>query len=199
VVNIIKGTNTDKHTCVCATCGQGFTRNSSALRHNCRLHSGQAMIVRPYEYIIGRLNGEFLRSDPANYRTNRRKQSNFSIYNQSFQAKNNERTNPKIHADVAVLEPHPTNLINPMNQKRASYDSPKTPQRPINQETPYSSNLYTERESKLNELKVLLYKCFPPEHAAQLFAQNSILAITAENNAYLEFVLDGLRMRSRRV
>ena len=49
----------DKYTWVCSTCSQGLTRKSSAKRHNNNLHSGNAMIVRPFEYIIGRLNGKF--------------------------------------------------------------------------------------------------------------------------------------------
>jgi hypothetical protein len=154
------------------------------------------MIVKPYDYIIGRLKGEFSPDDPANYRSNRRNQFNFSDYNQPFQAKNNERINSRIHiADMVAHELHPPNSINPMKQGKTSYSSSETPQRPVNQEIPYSSNQYTEHELKLNELKVLLYKYFPPQDAAQLFAQNSILSITAENNAYLESVLAGLRMR----
>ena len=65
--------NTDKHTCVCAACGQGFTRKSSGARHIYNLHAGQAVIVKPYEYIIGRLNGEFLPGDPAAYRKDPRR------------------------------------------------------------------------------------------------------------------------------
>jgi hypothetical protein len=189
--------NTDKRTCVCATCGQGFTRKSSAVRHNNILHSGQAMIVKPYDYIIGRLRGEFSPGDPGIYRSNRRNQTNSSVYDQPFQTKNNERTNSRIYADVQAHELHPPNSINPMSQGRALYRSSETPQWPVNQETPYTSNQLAEHELKLNELKVLLYKNFPPQIAAQLFAQNSSLSITAENDAYLESVLVGLRMRSR--
>jgi hypothetical protein len=58
-----------RHTWVCSLCGQGLTRKSSANRHNNNLHSGQAAIVRPYEYIIGRLNGNFHSpKDPLTYR-----------------------------------------------------------------------------------------------------------------------------------
>ncbi|MGB7663670.1 MAG: hypothetical protein WBL67_13130 [Nitrososphaeraceae archaeon] len=103
--------NIDKHTCVCATCGQGFTRRSSAVRHNNDLHSGQAMIVKPYDYIIGRLKGEFSPGDPAIYRSNLRNQSNFSVYKQPFQTKNHERTNCRIHADVRAYESHPLTLL----------------------------------------------------------------------------------------
>jgi hypothetical protein len=40
------------------------------------------MLVRPYEYIVGRLNGKFLQSDPSLYRRNKKSQKNglASIY-----------------------------------------------------------------------------------------------------------------------
>jgi hypothetical protein len=49
---------------------------------------------------------------------------------------------------------------------------------------------------KLNELKVLLYRNFPQQLAAPIFAQNSILPNTAKNNAYLESYLNFLRTMS---
>ncbi|MGC1134508.1 MAG: hypothetical protein WA941_16890 [Nitrososphaeraceae archaeon] len=183
--------NTDKHTCVCATCGQGFTRNSSAVRHNNILHSGHAMIVKPYDYIIGRLRGEFSPGNPGIYRSNRRNQTTSSVYNQPIQTKNNERTNSRIHTDVLAHELHTPNFINPMSD-----GSSETPQGPVNQKTPYTSNQLTEHELKLNELKVLLYRNFPPQLAAQIFAQNSSLSNSAENNAYLESYLNFLRTKS---
>jgi hypothetical protein len=188
--------NTDKHTCVCTTCGQGFTRNSSAVRHNNILHSGHAMIVKPYDYIIGRLRDEFSPGDPGIYRSNRRNQTTSSVYNQPIQTKNNERTNSRIHADVLGHELHSPNSINPMSYGRALYRSSETPQWSVNQKTPYTSNKLTEHELKLNELKVLLYRNFPPQFAAQTFAQNSRLSDTAENNAYLESLLNSLRPMS---
>jgi hypothetical protein len=45
---------------VCATCGQDFTRRCSANRHNNHFHFGNGIIVRVLEYIIGRINGQFL-------------------------------------------------------------------------------------------------------------------------------------------
>jgi hypothetical protein len=68
----------DKHSWVCSICGQGLTRKSTAVRHNNNLHSGGAVLVRPYEYIIGRLNGKFLQDDPSSYRHNKRSQKNMS-------------------------------------------------------------------------------------------------------------------------
>ena len=70
----------DKYTWVCSTCSQGLTRKSSANRHNNNLHSGSAMIVRPVEYIIGRLNGKFLPTkDPLFFR--RKNKNSKSIQN----------------------------------------------------------------------------------------------------------------------
>jgi hypothetical protein len=93
----------NKHTCVCATCGQGFTRKSSAARHNYNLHSGQAIIVKPYDYIVGRLNGEFSPGDPAAYRRDRRGLTNPFV--------NNVRPNAGIHTDMHTLRPSPSNTI----------------------------------------------------------------------------------------
>jgi hypothetical protein len=45
---------------VCATCGQDFTRRCSANRHNNHFHFGNGIIIRTLEYIIGRINGQFL-------------------------------------------------------------------------------------------------------------------------------------------
>ena len=54
-----------------------FTRKSSAKRHNDNLHLSGAMIVRPIEYIIGRLNGKFpVPHDPLSYRRNKKSQMN---------------------------------------------------------------------------------------------------------------------------
>jgi hypothetical protein len=51
-------------------CGQGFTRKHSGSRHNSNLHSGTAKLVRPFDYVIGRLNGEIAPPihDPLLYR-----------------------------------------------------------------------------------------------------------------------------------
>ena len=109
--------NTDKHTCVCTMCGQGFTRNSSAVRHNSVLHSGHAMIVKPYDYIIGRLKGEFSSGDPALYRRDRGKLANSLVNNYHFQTKNNVRTNFGTHADAYTHELHPSNPVDPMGSQ----------------------------------------------------------------------------------
>src|SRR5919199_661935 len=51
---------------ICATCGGDFTRATSANRHNDSLHNGNGITVPYLEYIIGRLNGQFLAPDYKN-------------------------------------------------------------------------------------------------------------------------------------
>ena len=65
-----------QHKWVCTICGDGFTRRTSANRHNGNLHAGNGMIVRPIEYIIGRQNGRFAQpADPLSYRMNKNKKT----------------------------------------------------------------------------------------------------------------------------
>jgi hypothetical protein len=181
--------NTDKHTCVCATCGQGFTRKSSAARHNYNLHSGQVIIVKPYDYIVGRLNGEFSQGDPAAYRRDRRGLTNPFV--------NNVRPNTGIHTDMHTLRPSPSNTMYPVGfQGRSMY--PGNPHRPTNQNqnVHYFSNRVAERNSKLKELERLLYQNYSPQAAAQQLDRISYLVNERNDDAYLEPFLDSLRLRS---
>jgi hypothetical protein len=57
-----------KHTWICAICGQGFTRKTTGVRHSKNLHAGNPILVRPYEYIVGRLRGTYKQSDPLFFR-----------------------------------------------------------------------------------------------------------------------------------
>lgn len=56
---------------VCATCSQGFTRKSSANRHNLNIHSRKGHIVRFLDYIVGRIDGLYATADPLSFRKNR--------------------------------------------------------------------------------------------------------------------------------
>lgn len=190
------GMNTDKHTRVCATCGQGFTRNSSAVRHNYNLHSGQAMIVRPYDYIIGRLRGEFSPSDPAMYKSYRKNRANSSVFNYPFQTKNNERTNSEVYADTRTLESHTPNFMyTPYSHERVLNPTSRIANRPISQKLPYDSSRLLEQKLKLEELRFILFKNYAPLVAGELLANITYLAKIKNDNNFLDFSLNFQRMK----
>ncbi|MGH9963392.1 MAG: hypothetical protein ACRD5E_01000, partial [Nitrososphaeraceae archaeon] len=62
--------NCNISTHVCATCSQGFTRKYGATRHNLNIHGGTGKIVRFFEYIVGRVEGKYVASDPLLFRKN---------------------------------------------------------------------------------------------------------------------------------
>ena len=66
---------------ICTICSQDFTRKGSGRRHNTNLHSGTATIVRFIDYIIGRISGTYLPSDPLLYRKKKKKHINISSTN----------------------------------------------------------------------------------------------------------------------
>ena len=51
----------------------GTTRKARGRKHNINLHSGTATIVRSIDYIIGRISGHYLPSDPLLYRNKKKK------------------------------------------------------------------------------------------------------------------------------
>jgi hypothetical protein len=57
-------------TYVCATCSQSFTRKSSAKRHNGKIHFGMGIIVPFFDYIVGRVEGKYVASNPLLFRKN---------------------------------------------------------------------------------------------------------------------------------
>jgi hypothetical protein len=67
-------------TYVCSTCSQCFTRKESGKRHNNNLHSGTAKIVRFIDYIIGRISGHYLPSDPLSYRNKNNNKKKHKIF-----------------------------------------------------------------------------------------------------------------------
>lgn len=43
----------------CPTCGEDFTRKSSAMRHSSKLHNGRVFPIRYIDYLTGRLSGQY--------------------------------------------------------------------------------------------------------------------------------------------
>ena len=105
---------TGKDTWACTICGDGFTRRSTANRHNRNLHVGNGMIVRPYEYIIGRQNGRFPEpTDPLLFRKNNKKTQNSNTNNAVYPVYshgiyNNNRNSEKNYNNYNKYVIHPS-------------------------------------------------------------------------------------------
>jgi len=176
----------DKHTWVCSVCGQGLTRKSTANRHNNNLHFGEAMIVRPYEYIIGRLNGTFLQSDPSLFRDNKstgQKNISGSIYHDYG---NNTRTpigavgilGEIVHERAyGNVTPQLTKSDDVKNTFYSQSD-PHLQQRShklVDDKAPDTVGKSLERMQKFIEFKILVEKHCPPQDAKQLIITAGML------------------------
>ena len=111
----------DKHTWICSICGQGLTRKSAANRHNNNLHSGVVLVVRPYEYIIGRLNGIFSQSDPSLFRRKKNVVSD-SIYQQPTKSNDIKLS---VYAQSGPAPLHIQSSHKPLDDVRAHDDNLK--------------------------------------------------------------------------
>jgi hypothetical protein len=158
----------DKHSWVCSICGQGLTRKSTAVRHNNNLHSGGAMLVRPYEYIIGRLNGKFLQNDPSSYRHNKRSQKNMSdsIYHHHG---DNNRTGFGAVPGSIVHEPEYENVRQQptkSNDVKSTFCAQSDPAlQPSHKPAHVKASDTVE---KLSERMLKLYLHYPPQNAKQI-------------------------------
>jgi hypothetical protein len=188
--------NSDKHTRVCSTCGQGFTRNSSAIRHNNSLHSGHATILGPYDYIIGRLRGEFLPADPALYRLDHKNLRKSLGPGYQYRIDHNDNPFFDIHLDSSEQLWSPPDMLQPAErQSRPLYHRFGKPTSQLDQESFIGSYGSLERKSKLEELRVLLYKNYPPLVADRILAQNTYVVYQSNDDAFLESSLMFLRAR----
>ncbi len=147
-------------TWMCSLCGQGFTRRTSARRHNNHLHSAQSVIMRPTEYLVGRLQGRLPSpQDPLNYRRPgphllRDKPSRVAHdnYEKPYQPPNDDYSRS--------LNP---NYYDPSSRFEPGY--------PKNSRSPASDELSIG--IKMKELAVLLHKHFPSDQASSyLFLTN---------------------------
>ena len=144
-----------KRNWVCTICGQDFTRRSSGNGHNSNLHGGMANLVRPFDYITGRLNGQISSPahDPWAYRRYGRKDNTHNRLdnhglqiNRSFIKHNDVHWNHSRHAVI-----HQGNL--PKQEQRQHYQGTNDyiHSMPV---APKPSS----RISKFEELKTLLSK-----------------------------------------
>jgi hypothetical protein len=187
--------STGRQTCVCAACGQGFTRKSSANRHNNSLHFGHAMIVKPYDYIIGRIKGEFLPGNPSIYRRNQRNQTKSSNNFHLPQANNRDKPNFTINAAVRQGVSRPPNFNSMGSQEKTLNRSSAI--RPDNNNQPsLASSRDEEHDLKLEELRTLFHRNYSPWVAHKIWSRTVYLAQI--DSIHLDFMLDSQRMIAQR-
>jgi hypothetical protein len=173
----------DKHTWVCSICGQGLTRKSTAVRHNNNLHSRAAMLVRPYEYIVGRLNGKFLQSDPSLYRQNKRSQKNMSDSIYHHEADNNRTRFGAVQDNIVHehgygnVRQQPTKSNDVKRTFYAQSDPPLQPSyKPADVKAYDTVEKLSDRMLKLKELEILVNKHYSPQDAKQIIIMAHIQA-----------------------
>jgi hypothetical protein len=195
----------------CSICGQGTTRKGSAIRHNDNLHSGSAMIVRPVEYIIGRLDGRFAPpNDPLSYRHNNKKRKqkddnnlissvrSHENYNNDDHFARNDNINKTFvagmkrepvrrdHQDSPFLEniPMKNNNADRMESLRETLDQ--------NRLSSNSPKLVVIK-SKLEEFAILLNRHYGPQMASEFLARITDQLNNANGGDFLDEQLTWLR------
>jgi hypothetical protein len=192
MTNNLDRLNFGKHCWVCSMCGQGLTRRSTAIRHNNNLHSGGAMIVRPFDYIIGRLKGDFFPNDPSFYRRHKKNQMNGS--NPSYYHNNDNRNTNKARFGGVRDKPGYGNEI---KQRPIEFNTAKTIHDhqsvdPL-QTTYIAVQNRPETMLKISEIEILAKKYYSPQDASWILSRVAYLAIEGKSNDYLSKCLDYLR------
>jgi hypothetical protein len=170
-------------TWMCSLCGQGFTRRTSARRHNDHLHSAQSIIMRPIEYLVGRVQGQLPSpQDPLNYRR---------------PGPHHLRNEPSMIAHDKYRKPNPpsndnfSKSLNPNDYNSSSRFEPKYPK---NSHSSASNQL--SNGIKLQELAVLVHKHLP-SNEARLYLTWTNFNLTAGNVDVLDANLNLFRSLDR--
>jgi hypothetical protein len=159
------------HRWVCTICGDSFTRRSSAIRHNGNLHAGNSMIVRPFEYMIGRQNGTYTKpNDPLSFRKNKNKKTHhnngrgYPVYShETFNNTSNPHQNYNIFNTHRIQKSHPhLDLPFVVGQQKSLIDDRQSGS--LSKQSEKMSNF-----EKLVKLKRLLFKYYTHDMAQALF------------------------------
>jgi hypothetical protein len=177
-----------KHTWVCSICAQGFTRKPSAQRHNNNLRHGEGMIVRPFEYIIGRLQGKYpISTDPSVFVRKKRRQTALS-----YSPINNPTFEPLGHEGAGDSAPKHSSWPSPSDIQSmvGSSESPAVPDPKYlpgssKPPTPFQKNL--QRKWKLDQITMLSNKYFVQEIARETVERATRLYAVGD-----DFMLDGV-------
>jgi hypothetical protein len=207
-------------TWVCATCSEHFTRGYGANRHNNNLHEGKGTVVRLLDYIVGRINGQFLPKDPLEYRRKKGKDNKNLLFVSNHNNSNNNNLGSKVisdsmndilsHENIVSKPPKPRSKANstyhysddkydsdnaderPCHSNRVSQPSSKVDDNDNNKLFSYTHKL-VERRLKLEEFKILVNKYYPPQNASQFLAAITYMVIQENDDDFLDKQLTFLR------
>lgn len=167
-----------RYTWVCAICGQGFTRKTSARRHNDNLHLEQANIVRPLDYVIGRVSGDFTTpADPILYRARRKKQTLFK--RAEFTSIAHESTNPSDRGNIS--EKHIDDRVDVASYGRDPAFQGQYKSVDVNGH-PRAEIAQTSIFEKLLVFRRLSYKYYPRDVAERIVRGMQILIFYGDKN-----------------
>lgn len=148
------------------------------------------MFVRPYEYIVGRLNGKFLQGDPSLYRRSKGSQKDVSgsIYRDHG---NNERTG---FGAVPRSIVHEREYGNVSQQPAKSDDVKRTfythsdphvnpSHKPVDVKAPDAAEKFSGRMLKLKEIEILATKHHAPPDAKQIIIMAGMQVSSGDDNS----------------
>jgi hypothetical protein len=151
------------------------------------------MIVRPHEYIVGRLNGKFLESDPLSYRRNHIVQKNRSSGNNRTggpRAVGRSIVHEKIYEYAEQQQPIESDRVDKLsphfNANLKSYNEAND-FKPSN-----SMQKFSERWLKVKEFETLAKKHHPAHIAKQMMVLVN-MAVANGDDDFLEKNLASLR------
>jgi hypothetical protein len=191
----------------CTIWSEDFTRRFNANRHNWKIHSGKAEIVKFIDYYIGRLSGKYLPADPLSYRIKNRNKNKAATFVHEKNDENNnnlyhEKSDPSyMKTQPHITEPPSQNGIYDKNNNNFSISigGIKTGNNPLNR-MHYLNNLFRPSDQKAKELlqkqkikdkiediKGMLCDFHPPEGVQILVAElNNRFNATTDYTAFNE-------------
>jgi hypothetical protein len=176
------------------------------MRHIKNLHGGNATLVRPYEYVVGRLSGTIPESDPLSYRHYKKGGGNNMPSIKTNSIYRNNPTYPERVTSSIVHEGNPGYVAPYPNTqyygtRQTSYRGSTRMFSPHNQKaevTPHDTiQRLSERKLKLREFEILAKKYYYPDIAQQMILNANMQANILEDDDSLDKNLEFLRNMDR--
>jgi hypothetical protein len=166
---------------VCILCSQTFTRRWRGNVHNINIHGGMSQTVRMVDYIVGRVSGNYLASDPALFRRGRARNRQTAS---SVSVNHRDTSYRRAHSSSSQEGYFSHSHSNPPSPGSVQQFNPPSPD-PVEQ--------MEEATIKMAELKRLAKKYLPPGEVQNTLSLVSRACIDAGNNDPIDMQLKILR------